>query len=93
MGLTDITSKVQQITNTTGGLLSALFSLLLAAGAIAIVVLSIVMMFCDEQAAQRYKRWRMNVIKAVAVGMCVRLIFALIKGLVGTENWGQAPTL
>ena len=92
MSFGDLNSKIQGITSGAGSLLTTLFGLTVVVGAIAIVVLSIIMMFTDEQAAQRYKRWRMNVIKAVAVALCVSLIFALIKGLL-SEWWGKGVSI
>lgn len=70
------------------GLITVLLGLAIILGTLVIVGLSIVMMFSDEQSAQRYKHWRTNVIKAVVVAGVIGAVLFGIKNALGTW-WGK----
>ena len=84
-GLNDLISNI-----TTGvtGVITTLYLLAVTIGVAAVIVLSIITMFCNEQDAARYKRWRTNVIKAVIVALLIGAVFAFIKGIFG-DYWAQ----
>jgi predicted ferric reductase len=88
MNFTDLNNHLSSITTGVSGLLTTLYLLAIVVGVTVIVVLSIVSMFCNEQDAIKYKRWRTNVVKAVVVALCIGAIFAIIKALAG-NFWGQ----
>jgi NADH:ubiquinone oxidoreductase subunit 6 (subunit J) len=84
MGFGELNNIISSLGTGVTGLISALYILAIACGIAGVVILSILMMFSDEQASQRYKRWRMNIIKAVVVAMLIAWVFSIIKSIFGS---------
>ena len=89
MNFGDIGSLVNNIASGVGGIVGGLYLLAVTCGVAGVVILSILMMFSDEQAAQRYKRWRSNIIKAVVVALLIAWVFTIIKGIFN-GYWGKS---
>ena len=81
---------LEQLGEDVKGLIGVLLGVAIILGTLVIVGLSIVMMFSDEQSAQRYKHWRTNVIKAVVVaGVIGAVLLGIQTALTNAGYWGK----
>ena len=87
-GLNNVLTQMKSGLSAT---LTIVTSLVVIIGLLAIAVLSIMSMFVDEQQAQRYKRWRTNVFKAILIVGAAGGLLIFISQILNAANLWKKP--
>lgn len=86
-----IDKLLSDINTSLTAILGTITTTVVLVGLIAIAALSIMTMFCDEQQAQRYKRWRTNVFKAILIVGLAGGLLTLVAGILSAANLWIKP--
>lgn len=87
----NINKLLDDINSSLANTLGYITTTVVLVGLIAIAALSIMTMFCDEQQAQRYKRWRTNVFKAILIVGIAGGILTVLAGVLSKAGLWTNP--